>query len=56
VPPGLLKGLLGHIFRRRRIADHGYRYAEGESLEAAHERERQLSVACAQAREQRLVW
>ena len=56
VPPRLLEGLLGDILRRRGVADYGHRYAEDQPLEAAHERERQLRIAGAQAGEQRLVW
>jgi hypothetical protein len=48
--------LLGDILRHGGVADYGHRYAEDESLEAAHERERQLVVTGTQACEQRLVW
>jgi len=55
VPPRLLEGLLGDVFRDAGITQDGYRDAEHEPLEAAHERDRQVGVARAQTREESFV-
>jgi hypothetical protein len=44
MPPGLLEGLLRDIFRCARIAGDRDRDAEHNLLEAAHERDGEVSV------------
>ena len=55
VPPRTLECLLRDVLGGPGIADDGQRHAEDDPLEPAHERERELGVARAEAREQRFV-
>jgi hypothetical protein len=55
VPPCLLEGLLSDVLRGGAIADDSHGDAVHDLLKTAHEGERELGVARAEAREQYLI-